>query len=178
MTSVITHQDPVSGVDSGARGLRVTTASPDDDAAVTAMVERCSQRTLSRRFHGSTDGIAYTRAQLRTRTDIVRVAWWDGSCVALGVLAAGGEGPWELGVLVEDAWQRQGVGRLLVASLVSEARLRNVSSLVATVLGDDAAILRPLRRLGSSSSHIECGTVALAVRLDEPAPTSRRLGSR
>jgi GNAT superfamily N-acetyltransferase len=141
------------------------------------MVGRCSRTTLSHRFHGSTDGIAYARAQLRRSTDIVHAAWWQGACVALGVLASGGDGSWELGVLVEDSWQRKGVGRLLIASLVSEARQRNISALSATVLGEDAAILRPLRRLGSSSSYFECGSVTLVVQLDQPPATSRRRGS-
>jgi GNAT superfamily N-acetyltransferase len=52
----------------------------------------------------------------------------------------------ELALVVEDAWQRQGIGRALLTGLVEEARRRNVEVFNATILGVNSRALRFLTR--------------------------------
>ena len=72
------------------------------------MLTRCSQATLVRRFHGFTDGVAYTRALFRNQPNgDTFVAWYGSCCVAVATLGVDANGIADLGVLVEDAWQRR-----------------------------------------------------------------------
>jgi len=53
----------------------------------------------------------------------------------------------ELGVSVADAWQRSGVGRLLVEQLIRYAREQGVHRLIGQVLPDNEAMIALARRL-------------------------------
>jgi RimJ/RimL family protein N-acetyltransferase len=52
----------------------------------------------------------------------------------------------EMAIVVEDAWQGQGIGRALLTSLVVEARRTNVAVFTATILGDNGRALRFVTR--------------------------------
>jgi RimJ/RimL family protein N-acetyltransferase len=52
----------------------------------------------------------------------------------------------ELGVLVVDAWQRQGLGTAMVEALVARGRQRGVQRVSACVLPDRARVLAALAR--------------------------------
>lgn len=52
-----------------------------------------------------------------------------------------------IAVLVEDAWQRRGLGTVVLARVSELASSRGVGQFGATVLGSNAAVLRLLRRL-------------------------------
>jgi GNAT superfamily N-acetyltransferase len=82
----------------------------------------------------------------------------------------------DLGVLVEDAWQRRGIGTRLVASLLVDARTRGVATVHADVLGDDLFILEALRRIGPVSVSIEFGSYSIDIEILRQA--GRRSGSR
>lgn len=77
--------------------------------------------------------------------------------MGVATLGVGATGIFELAVLVEDGWQRQGVGTRLTASLLDSARARGVTGIHADVLGDDQFILRALRRIGPLTVSIESG---------------------
>jgi GNAT superfamily N-acetyltransferase len=72
----------------------------------------------------------------------------------------------ELGVLVEDGWQRSGIGTELLTRLVASARARGIGQIVADVLGEDSFILSMLRRVGPLVVTLERGvyTVSVTVR--------------
>jgi len=53
----------------------------------------------------------------------------------------------EVAVLVEDAWQRAGVGRQLLAALTDLAARRGVRTVTATVQPDNRPVLGLVRRL-------------------------------
>jgi GNAT superfamily N-acetyltransferase len=128
------------------------------------MLARCSRGTLYHRFHGPTDGVAYYGALLRDRpVDPTLLAWHGSSCVGVATLGVGATGNIDLAVLVEDAWQRRGIGTLLVESLLDSARARGVASVHADVLGDDLFILRVLRRIGPLTVSIEFGTYSIDI---------------
>ena len=99
------------------------------------MLARCSRATLFHRFHGLTDGVAYFGAQLRDRpSDQTLLAWYGSTCVGAATLGFGATGIVDVAVLVEDAWQRRGIGTQLTASLLDGARAKGVSIVHADVL--------------------------------------------
>lgn len=146
--------------------MQVTPAAREDLAAVLAMMERCSPRTLFHRFHGVSDGRPHMTALLQHPPGDEVLAAWDGSaCVGLAMLGRDAAGTVHLGVLVEDAWQRHGVGARLVADLLRRARRNGVRRVHADVLGEDAFIVTALRRVGPLSVSIESGTLSVEIDL-------------
>ena len=109
--------------------------------AVTAMLGRCSRATLYKRFHGFTDGRAHAASTVSDPSEDAYGAWRAGRCVGMATLAVNEEGYGEIGVLVEDAWQRRGAGAALVTALVGLARELGLPGLVADVLADNYFIL-------------------------------------
>jgi GNAT superfamily N-acetyltransferase len=71
----------------------------------------------------------------------------------------------ELGILVEDGWQRHGIGTELLARLVASARARGIDQIVADVLGEDSFILSALRRVGPLVVTLEWGVYTVRVAL-------------
>ncbi|MGD0560642.1 MAG: GNAT family N-acetyltransferase, partial [Streptosporangiaceae bacterium] len=144
MTSVIKTQGPGAAPLGAAEVAVLPPAAPDTEALL-AMVGRCSRASLFHRFHGFTDGVAYFSALLRDRPDDKTLLAWSGStCVAVGTLGVDSAGLLELGVLVEDAWQRRGIGTRLITSLLDDAHTKGVTTVHADVLADDEFILRAL----------------------------------
>jgi N-acetylglutamate synthase-like GNAT family acetyltransferase len=145
----MTIQAPSGPRHRGADGAVLRPAAVSDTEAVLAMLARCSRATLFHRFHGLTDGVPYFRAQLRDRPgDQTLLAWYGSTCVGVATLGVGDTGRVELGVLVEDAWQRQGIGTQLTVSLLDSARAKGVSTVHADVRSDDLHILGSLRQIG------------------------------
>ncbi len=158
MTIVMMDQAPSTEFH-GASEVRLLRPAASDTEAVLTMLSRCSRASLFHRFHGFTDGEDYFGALLRDRpVDETFLAWCGSSCVGLGSLSAGAMGMLDLGVLIEDAWQRRGIGTWLVASLLANARAKGMTTVHADVLGDDQFILQALRRIGPLTVSIECGS--------------------
>jgi GNAT superfamily N-acetyltransferase len=135
--------------------------------AVLAMLARCSVATLFHRFHGFTDGVAYYGVLLRDRPgDEALLAWHGSTCVGVANLGVGAAGNIDLAVLVEDAWQRRGIGTLLAASLLESAGARGVTTVHADVLCDDVFILHALRRIGPLRVSIECGVYSTDIDIN------------
>jgi GNAT superfamily N-acetyltransferase len=135
----------------------------DDRGPLTEMLRRCSGASLYHRFHGFSDGAAYVQGQLRLQTDIVQLAWVGSTCVGFGVLADSGNGPWEIGLLVEDSWQLKGVGARLLQALTNEARERGIPVIEACLLGEDASLANLLRRAGPIQTQLDYGTLTVQV---------------
>ncbi len=148
--------------------IAVRPMRPEGRDCLVEMLQRCSRASRYHRFHGFSDGSAYIYQGLRSDVDVVRVAWAGPTCIGFGVLAENRDRPWELGILVEDAWQRQGVGTRLMLGLIREARCRQMSVVETTILCEDAYILGLLRRLGAVQCQFDRGTVTVAISL---APT-------
>lgn len=181
MTTVIIGQ---ASVFRDGSQLTVAPLGPEDLPPLLAMLARCSRATLRHRFHGFTDGVSHV-VDLTNRWDHHSVVARAGSeCIGLATLAVCGEGPAacgegpdadggreELGVLVEDAWQRRGVGRRLVGRLVTDARGRGVEELSADVLAEDVFALRALGRIGSVSNTLERGVCHVRVTIASTGST-------
>lgn len=164
MTTVIEGQPATSRCSSAPV---VRPMLPGDRGALMEMLRRCSRGSLYHRFHGFSDGTDYVSRQLRTDPDIVRIAWSGPDCVGFGVLAENRGRPWDLGILVEDAWQRRGVGTLLLHDLLTEARRRRLRVVEANIRYEDAFIVRLLRRAGSVRSQLDGWTLTVEVSVED-----------
>ena len=156
MTTVIAGQAP------GPR-VSIAEATEADTPLVLDMVGRCSKASLFHRFHGFTDAVESTRTLLN-RSDTL-VAWSDSTCVGMATLARAGDGTADLGVLVEDRWQRRGVGSRLIAAVLEAARRRGTSTVHADVMGDDAFLVALLRRIGPLNVRPETGGFSVTLDL-------------
>jgi GNAT superfamily N-acetyltransferase len=137
-----------------------------DTDAVLAMLARCSRESLYHRFHGFTDGVAYTQALLQGRPhDQILLAWDSGDCVGVATISRDEFGSGHLGVLIEDRWQRRGVGTRLIRALVEKARWSGLTRLHADVLGENEFLLRTLRPLGRMTVALALGTFSVDIDL-------------
>jgi GNAT superfamily N-acetyltransferase len=73
----------------------------------------------------------------------------DGSIVALASCRTVDEGAAELGLLIEDAWQRHGLGTRLLRDLITYAAGAGLRMLEAQLLAEQAWIAGLLRPYGS-----------------------------
>ncbi|HEX2039996.1 MAG TPA: GNAT family N-acetyltransferase [Acidimicrobiales bacterium] len=127
---------------------------PEDAAALARLFERLSPETVYRRFHQPMRRprpamLAYFANVDHRRRDAL-VAEVDGEIVAVASydVPSNGDGhEAEIAVLVEDAWQRHGLGRRLVRRLAKAAAERGVDSFTAYMLGDNPGAVRLLRSL-------------------------------
>jgi GNAT superfamily N-acetyltransferase len=93
------------------------------------------------------------------RASLVAVPERSTAVVALGSLVVGEGGSAELGVLVEDAWQRHGIGRLLVEHLIAAAPGRYITELTASVLSQNGRVADLLRQVPGEFSVTPDGTI-------------------
>ena len=157
--------------------VMVRRSARSDTEAVLAMLARCSRASLFHRFHGFTDGVAHFTALLRDRPfDYTLLAWYRSTCVGVATLGIGATGVVDLGVLVEDAWQRRGIGTRLTESLLQDARAKGVTTVHVDVLGDDVFILRALGRIVPLTVSIEFG--GFSVDIDLGSQPCQPSGSR
>jgi GNAT superfamily N-acetyltransferase len=78
--------------------------------------------------------------------------------VAMATLLAEGD-LGEVALLVQDAWQRRGIGTMLLRRLTARAGRMNLSALVAHTGADNVAMLRTLRRFGVVDGGERDGTL-------------------
>jgi len=144
---------------SGAE-LTVRQAAPEDVPELVAMHVRCSIR--SRRLRYLSSGAAPAPAALTRlvnrrhgRTLVVEHA---GRLVAMGNLMRDGDDS-EVALLVEDAWQRKGIGTMLLRRLLTGSD----RPAVAVTARHNTAMLQLLHRAGAELTHIEDGAAHLTL---------------
>ena len=133
--------------------LEVRPIRPTDADALVALHARLSADTIYRRYFGVRPHLApadvdrFTQVDGRARfalvalrgPDLVAVARYEGRP---------GQRSAELAVVIDDALQHQGVGRLMLERLLDVAREAGLDTIEADVLAGNAAMLGLLRRLG------------------------------
>jgi GNAT superfamily N-acetyltransferase len=165
-----------------AEGSDITVRRADtrDLEAARAMHERCSARTLKLRYHGPVgDADRYLNHLLSPRygrTLAVQTA--SGRIVGLGHLLWDGDET-EVALLVEDPWQRRGVGTELLSRLVAMAVEAGCSSVYAVTQASNTGMVAAMRGLGLPLDYqVEEGTLVITARLGEAVVTSaEELGS-
>ncbi|MFF3414529.1 GNAT family N-acetyltransferase [Streptomyces sp. NPDC002698] len=154
--------------------ITVQRADVSDLEAAKAMHERCSPRTLSMRYHGPVgDADRYLNHLLSPsfgRTLAVRTA--SGRIVGLGHLLWDGDET-EVALLVEDDWQRRGIGVELLGRLVAMAVEAGCASVYAVTQASNTGMVAAMRGLGLPLDYqIEEGTLVITARLDTTPVTS------
>ncbi|MEU8617644.1 GNAT family N-acetyltransferase [Streptomyces sp. NPDC048623] len=154
--------------------ITVRRADQRDLVAARALHDRCSDRTLALRYHGPVgDAGRYLDHLLSPRfgrTLAVQTA--SGRVVALGHLLWDGDET-EVALLVEDEWQRRGIGSELLGRLVALAEEAGCDSVYAVTQSSNTGMVAAMRALNLPLDYqIEEGTLVITARL-----TGRRAGT-
>lgn len=157
--------------------ITVRRADTRDVPAAKAMHERCSARTLGLRYHGPVgDADRYLNHLLSPRfgrTLAVQTA--SGRIVGLGHLLWDGDET-EVALLVEDGWQRRGIGGELLRRLVAMAAETGCESVYAVTQASNTGMVAAMRGLGLPLDYqIEEGTLVVTARLDPSARSAAPL---
>ncbi|MCF3130943.1 GNAT family N-acetyltransferase [Streptomyces olivochromogenes] len=155
--------------------ITVRRADTRDVPAAKAMQERCSPRTLAMRYHGPVgDAERYLNHLLSPRfgrTLAVQTA--SGRVVGLGHLLWDGDET-EVALLIEDEWQRRGIGGELLGRLVAMAVEAGCESVYAVTQASNTGMVAAMRALGLPLDYqIEEGTLVITARLDATPVCSR-----
>jgi GNAT superfamily N-acetyltransferase len=160
--------------------LLLRPATADDADGVRQLHARSSAGTRQSRYLAGTRGSSDTqlRRLLEPAGGLTMIAVHhdpvsgDEHVVAMANLLAEGD-LGEVALLVEDAWQRRGIGTALLRRLVAYAARTGFGALVAHARADNTAILRTLRRLGPLREPDRDGTmVSLTLPVDRRQPVS------
>ncbi|MFF3457740.1 GNAT family N-acetyltransferase [Streptomyces sp. NPDC002730] len=148
--------------------ITVRRVDQGDVEAAVAMHDRCSERTLSMRYHGPVgDADRYLNHLLSPRfgrTLAVQTA--SGRLVALGHLLWDGDET-EVALLVEDEWQGRGIGSELLGRLVTLAVEAGCGNVYAVTRSSNTAMVAAMRALNLPLDYqIEEGTLVITARLD------------
>ncbi|WNO63579.1 GNAT family N-acetyltransferase [Streptomyces sp. NBC_00121] len=148
--------------------ITVRRADQSDLAAARAMHDRCSDQTLRLRYHGPVrDADRYLDHLLSPRfgrTLAVQTA--SGRLVALGHLLWDGDET-EVALLVEDDWQRRGIGSELLGRLVTLAIEAGCESVYAVTQASNTGMVAAMRALALPLDYqIEEGTLVITARLE------------
>ncbi|PYC78865.1 GNAT family N-acetyltransferase [Streptomyces tateyamensis] len=147
--------------------LTVRRAAPDDKAAALAMHGRCTAATLRKRYHGPVaDADRYLDHLLDPRHgQTLAVETADGRLVALAHLMWDDDSA-ELAVLVEDDWQRRGLGLDLLRRMAALAAEAGVATVYAVTQAGNTALIGAMRRLALPLDYqVEDGTLVITAHL-------------
>lgn len=156
--------------------ITVRRADTRDLRAARQMHERCSARTLGLRYHGPVhDADRFLNHLLSPRFGRTLAAQSaSGRIVGLGHLLWDGDET-EVALLIEDDWQRRGIGAELLGRLVGMAVEAGCASVYAVTQASNTGMVAAMRGLGLPLDfQIEEGTLVITARLDT-VPASCRL---
>jgi GNAT superfamily N-acetyltransferase len=163
---------PPGAAGAAALGLRLRVARPDDAARLAALYARCTPESRFGRFHGLLHELpsSYLREALTAGPALHEALVLETPANLLVALASGRRvepGPAvEIGLLVEDGWQRRGLGTLLLTSLAARARGRSIRLLRCDILASRRRLVEVIRRtLGPVTLRWEGDEVHVEVRL-------------
>ncbi|PKV90717.1 L-amino acid N-acyltransferase YncA [Amycolatopsis echigonensis] len=162
--------------DGAAVVLRLGT--PRDIDAIGAVHLRCSAKTLFNRYHTGLSTVPRKwlhRLLMPPRgTSLLAVCGRD--VIGFGQLIPQLDGTAEVSLLVEDAWQRQGIGTALLARLAALAEAGGTAELSAIRLAGNDAMVRTAVRAGLQvETCSDDGTVLRLIAARTPRTVS---GSR
>jgi RimJ/RimL family protein N-acetyltransferase len=141
---------------------------PDDAGALTALYDRLSPESAYQRFFTMMRRLPTEWARILANVDhdrraaIVAVGP-DGELV--GVARYGwdaGSDEAEIAVVVQDAWQGRGLGRILLTALLAHADGRGITRFRAYILADNHRMLHLIGELGLVGERsLDQGVVSL-----------------
>ncbi|WP_020671614.1 GNAT family N-acetyltransferase [Amycolatopsis nigrescens] len=143
----------VTAADGAALVLRL--GEPGDADRVFALHQRCSMNTLFQRYHTGMRTVPrrWLHRLLTPPRGLSLLAMCGRETVGLGQLLPAGPDRAEVSLLVEDSWQRDGVGTALMIRLATLAAIRGHRELVAVCLPGQDAIIRTAVRAGLTAAR-------------------------
>lgn len=148
--------------------ITVRRAGTDDLEAAKALHARCSPRTLRARYHGPlADADRYLNHLLSPRFGrTLAVETVSGRVIGLGHLLWDGDET-EVALLVEDEWQRRGIGSELLGRLAAMAAEAGCEHVYAVTQSSNTGMVAAMRGLGLPLDYqVEEGTLVVTARLD------------
>ena len=132
--------------------ISVRLARPEDAEAVAAMHDRCSEETRYQRYFAPVS--QWRENQLRKivgghRGATLVAETEDGSLVGLGNVfpeKPDGAATAEVAVIIEDSWQGQGVGSVVLQRLIELARRWDFDEITALVLATNTVMIKVLEK--------------------------------
>ena len=152
------------------RRVRIRALHSREERPIRVLHARLSTRTRYLRFLSPIptlpDALVRRLACVDYRRRLAVVAEDEGAgcagVVALASFNAVDETTAEVAVVVQDDWQRQGIGTALVSTLLDAAEKRGFNRFVATIATDNSIIRRLLGRFGRVvGSHTSLGVSEL-----------------
>jgi GNAT superfamily N-acetyltransferase len=153
--------------------LLIRPAGPDDTDAVRRLHGRSSVATLGRRYPAGPPSDGRLRRLLTPAGGLTLVGQHGDEVVAMANLLVEGD-LGEVALLVEDAWQRRGVGTALLRRLVEYARHAGSAAVVAHAGADNVAMLRTLRRIGTCTTDRDGNMLSVTLATPHPAADATR----
>lgn len=148
--------------------LLLRAAEPADTEALGALHNRCSMRTLFARYHSGMRTLPrrWLHRLLAPPRGSTVLAQAGADVVAMGqLIRTATPEVAEISLLVEDSWQRRGVGTALLAHLAGVARAEGYRELVGWCLPTETGLPRTATRAGlPTATRTEDGLLRVSVR--------------
>ena len=154
--------------------VRLRLTRPSDARLLRAFFDGLSSETRARRFLSEEPAVRhFSFYDPRERMVMAAAMPIDGSERIVGLADAAflATGLAEIGLVVDDDSQGQGLGKLLSEAVASVALQRGATRLKAEMLDGNAPMLRLLERLGRTVRTVEDGRAVAYTRLQ---PSRRR----
>ncbi|GAA0228151.1 GNAT family N-acetyltransferase [Cryptosporangium japonicum] len=162
---------------SGDRVL-VRRATASDLTAVNDLHERCSTRTLCRRYHGGRDRLR--AGEWRRMVDpaagralVLAASDHPGRLIGYATLLRSAPGGMaEVSLLLQDDWQRRGIGSAMARHLVDAARRARLPGLVAWTEAGNLGAVTILRASDAQPERTGHGETRWTLGFREPRQTT------
>jgi GNAT superfamily N-acetyltransferase len=132
--------------------VRVRAVSPEDLEPLRRMFARLSPKSIYRRFHMAYPVVPEWIVDYSVcvdhdaRESLVAVAGRD---IVGQAMYMREEDEAEIAVVVEDTWQRRGIGKLLLDELAAIAKLRGIEAFTGAVIHDNSQMLGLASAIGA-----------------------------
>ena len=135
-------------------GITIRPLRDGDTDTVATLFARLGSRSRERRFCGAKPRLGEAELAALSRVDAehhVLVAYVERDPRPAGIARLVSDGrSAEIAFEVADEHQGRGIGSVLARELAADARAAGITELVATVCGDNAAVVSLLRRVAGS----------------------------
>ncbi|MEV6607773.1 GNAT family N-acetyltransferase [Kutzneria sp. NPDC051319] len=169
--------EPRAVVTSDGAGLVLRMGRPSDADDLAALHRRCSMRTLFAHYHAGMRTVPrrWLHRLLSPPRGATLLAMAGSDVVAVGQLIGTADPRRaEVSLLVEDGWQRRGVGAALLSQLAFMARGEGYEELVSWCLPTEAALPRTAARAGLDvRQSVEDGVLRVAMPVSKTGSVRR-----
>jgi GNAT superfamily N-acetyltransferase len=168
-------QAPTAVLTNDGAGVVLRMGRPSDADSVAQMHARCSLHTLFARYHAGVRSVPkrwLSRLLNPPRGNtVLAICGYDVIGMAQ-LISTGNPSTAEVSLLIEDAWQRKGIGTALLSRAACAARAQGVTSLVAWCLPSESSPLRTAARAGlTTATRTEMGLMRVTMDITTPEPS-------